>query len=168
MMVAGNSHTCALSGGGVYCWGDNASGEIGDGTTTGPRLTPVQVLSGAQGGGTYLHHLASISASQGTNATCAVENTTFNVYCWGANVQGEMGDASVAGPQTTPVQVVGINNSGFLSASNSGSPLAAFGNGFCSILTGGNAACWGFGGNYQLGNGSSSGTDFPLALPDLP
>jgi alpha-tubulin suppressor-like RCC1 family protein len=39
----GYQHVCARDGsGGVWCWGCNQSGEIGDGTTT-PRATPVQV-----------------------------------------------------------------------------------------------------------------------------
>ena len=43
-IAAGGAHSCALStdGHGVFCWGDNADGELGDGTTVG-RLLPVEV-----------------------------------------------------------------------------------------------------------------------------
>jgi hypothetical protein len=43
-MGAGYDHMCAVTTlGAVKCWGDNTEGQVGDGTTTTPRTTPVDV-----------------------------------------------------------------------------------------------------------------------------
>lgn len=44
-VVAAGRYTCARTRDGtVWCWGDNISGELGDGTTQSPRTSPVQVI----------------------------------------------------------------------------------------------------------------------------
>jgi alpha-tubulin suppressor-like RCC1 family protein len=59
-LAAGASHTCARTGSNVaYCWGSNASGWIGDGTTT-TREYPVAVLGG----------LSFVSLAAGAWQTC--------------------------------------------------------------------------------------------------
>ena len=41
---AGQDHSCGLTAqGAIYCWGWNTNGQLGDGTTVSPRLTPVRV-----------------------------------------------------------------------------------------------------------------------------
>ena len=41
-LAAGAEHACGISGGGLYCWGDNAVGQLGVGDVA--RATPVAPL----------------------------------------------------------------------------------------------------------------------------
>ena len=73
-LAGGGMHTCALKlDGTVWCWGNNANGELGDGTNTA-SLTPTRV-SGLTG-------VSSISAKNAH--TCALK-TDGTVWCWGWN-----------------------------------------------------------------------------------
>ncbi len=98
---AGGDHTCALTeAGGVKCWGYNLWGALGDGTTTHPRSTPVDV-SGLGSG------VAQISGAM--DHTCALTETGA-VKCWGYNANGLLGDGTTTHPRTTPVDVSGLGS----------------------------------------------------------
>jgi len=89
-LAAGQSHTCAISGGSnVYCWGDNSSGQLGI-DTLGAQSLPVTVLDPLSGN---FGPVKDISA--GGNHTCALK-VTGNVYCWGDNSSGQLGSAASA------------------------------------------------------------------------
>jgi alpha-tubulin suppressor-like RCC1 family protein len=88
--------TCALtSGGGAKCWGDNLSGELGNGSQRASRV-PVDVVGLASG-------VKAIAA--GAEYTCASMNRG-GVKCWGDNVQGQLGNGSKEGLSLTPVDAL--------------------------------------------------------------
>lgn len=82
-LAAGFGHTCGrTSGGEVWCWGQNGSGQIGDGeplVVSDQRLVPSQAdVTGA------------VMIAAGASHTCA--HTSSGVtYCWGRNEYGELG-----------------------------------------------------------------------------
>ncbi len=83
---AGWLHTCALDNEGrAYCWGDNASGEVGDGTTH-RRLRPRAVDTTGVLADTDLTQLTASS-----DFTCALDKNGA-AYCWGAGGSGQMGN----------------------------------------------------------------------------
>jgi alpha-tubulin suppressor-like RCC1 family protein len=96
--------SCALqSGGGARCWGFNESGDLGNGSTTGPDTcmggVPCSVTPGEVSG------LSGATAvSVGGYAACALL-TGGSVECWGSNSDGELGDgATVLSPTPAMVQ----------------------------------------------------------------
>ncbi|MFM7679061.1 MAG: RCC1 domain-containing protein, partial [Roseiflexaceae bacterium] len=96
-ITAGELHTCArTTAGAVLCWGNNISGQLGDGSFT-TRYIPTAVVGLTSG-------VAELVA--GESHTCAI--TTGNRgMCWGSNFNGEVGDATII-RRNTPVNIIGF------------------------------------------------------------
>src|SRR5438105_822948 len=130
-ITAGGGHTCALTGAGaVRCWGDNARGELGDGTTPG-RHAPVAV-SGLAGG------VSAIAA--GGNHSCALTRGG-GVKCWGLNSYGELGDGTTT-RRLTPVAVSGLASR--VTAISVGETHS------CALTSAGAVKCWGWNGTPTI------------------
>jgi alpha-tubulin suppressor-like RCC1 family protein len=141
----GQEHACALTGSGAaYCWGYDADGRLGDGNTNLP-LRPVPVLGGIS--------FASVSAGQ--QHTCGLDGSG-QAYCWGYNFYGQIGNNATTYASTpTAVQQPG----GVTFAS-----IAAGEKHSCALDTGGQAWCWGYGGDGALGYGVTIGDSVPAAV----
>jgi hypothetical protein len=94
---AGEQHSCGVSTSSqAYCWGFNAFGQLGNGSTT-DSSSPVAV------GG---FNFQSVSAGLGNHAHSCGLTTGGVAYCWGANYTGQLGNGSTTN-SSTPVRVVG-------------------------------------------------------------
>jgi alpha-tubulin suppressor-like RCC1 family protein len=83
---SGGRTNCAIRGNGVaYCWGDNSSGQVGDGSTA-PRAQPSMVI----GGYTWASISTGYNPTTGDATTCGV-TTSGAGYCWGSNKAGQVG-----------------------------------------------------------------------------
>jgi alpha-tubulin suppressor-like RCC1 family protein len=142
-VATGASHTCVLSSadGGVRCWGGNASGQLGDGSTTS-RATPptTPVLTGVK------------AIAAGRAFTCALTNGG-GVRCWGANESGQLGDGSTTDRPSPPSSDVLTNVKA----------IAAGGTHACALTNAGGVRCWGANGSGQLGDGSTDDRSTPSA-----
>ena len=144
----GYAHTCALtSGGGVWCWGWNNHGQLGDGTIVN-HGTPVAV-SGLSSGVT--------AVATGDYHTCALTSAGA-VVCWGSNANGQLGDNTTT-ERHTPVAVSGLS---------SGVTAVAAGEAYtCALTSGGAVVCWGYNFYGQLGDGTTTQRLTPVAVSGL-
>jgi alpha-tubulin suppressor-like RCC1 family protein len=143
---AGYSHTCAITLTDVaFCWGENNSGQLGDGTRTW-RPRPVRVLSTR----------AWKQLSGGGAHTCGVTRTD-EVFCWGSNDQGQLGNGTTIG-RTSPAPVSGGRQF---------RQVEAGGQHTCALTTTNLAYCWGFNFNGALGDGTTTQRLTPGAVAGL-
>ena len=215
--TAGENFTCAmLDNSSVWCWGENGSGQLNDGTTTN-QPKPVQSLfttlpsqiSGGQfdlvaeatgqvslwGNKTPLNitgltDALNISGNRFTPGGCAVTagglvecwaadkkpglidtvqnaltvgtglahgcavNIDNNVFCWGKNSNGELGDGKTI-DHAGGAPVIGL------------SPVAMLAVGAqhtCVLVGNGTAMCWGANNYGQLGNNSNKNSSVPVLV----
>src|ERR1035441_6485435 len=50
LITAGSFHSCAIESGKAYCWGDNGSGQLGNGSTVGSSVPVAVDTSGVLAG----------------------------------------------------------------------------------------------------------------------
>lgn len=186
-LSAGGSHSCAIKDGGVTCWGSNANGQLGNGTTITSAI-PVAAIAAASG--------ASVVSAKANN-TCAV--VAGGVMCWGSIASATPTSIITAGSSVTDVAVglthacavvaggvqcwgnnsyaqLGNGNSGNATSSatpvttiaaNSGATAVSAGErNSCAVVNGG-VRCWGSNDLYALGVLAPNASNIPIvAIPD--
>ena len=97
-IAAGGSFALALKADGtVVAWGNNASGQLGDGTAPRDHPTPVPVAGIRPGSG--IHAIAA----GGSHAVAVRKDGS--VLAWGNNSSGQLGDGTAPVDHATPVAV---------------------------------------------------------------
>jgi alpha-tubulin suppressor-like RCC1 family protein len=131
--------TCAhASSGTVKCWGDNAYGMLGNGTTA-DSTTPVSVAS--------IQDSLAVSVTGYNGCSLAPSG---DVNCWGDNFGGQLGVTNVT-DSDVPMQVPGVGHAVQL----------AVGRDFdCVLLSNRTVTCWGENSRGQLGNGTLGGSPY--------
>ena len=150
-LAAGAEHTCAVTASGsVKCWGNNATGQLGNGSFSSSPL-PTLVLG-------FDVQVRAVAA--GAGHSCAL-TVIGSVKCWGNNGWGQLGNNSTDASSNTPVDVVGL--------SSGVTGISANGYFTCVIQGNSGVKCWGNNRAGQLGSGDSVyASRVPMAVLGLP
>lgn len=153
---AGGDTTCVSKSNGsafvVYCWGRNDQGQLGNGNTTNANI-PVPLGSPFNTTGI----LSGTDVAIGDSHACATSNAgSYDLYCWGDNQYGQLGDGTTT-DRTSPVVVSGMSN--VQQPKNIG---AGFGT-TCSRASS-TVKCWGLNDKGQVGDGTTTNRSTPTTV----
>ncbi len=152
---AGWWHSCVIAfDGKAYCWGYNNRGQLGNGSNSNSNVPVAVNDSGVLSGKT----IKQISA--GREHICAIA-FDGKAYCWGSNDRGQLGNGSNSNSNVP----VAVNDSGVLSGKDI-KQISAGSYHTCAVTSDNKAYCWGASFTGQLGNGSSSNSNVPVAVND--
>ncbi len=150
-LTTGISTSCAVAAddGARRCWGANDYGQLGNGDAPGPQLDTPTDIAGGPSGWTMV--------SMGVAFACGISAgaTPGQLYCWGENGFGRLGQASglVLAPELVADPTPGVTD-GWIDVA---AGLAHT----CGILTGsgsqGSLWCWGANYAGQAGHGGGDG-----------
>jgi alpha-tubulin suppressor-like RCC1 family protein len=147
-LVAMNDEgACGLTATGeAWCWGDNAYGQIGDGTQN-PTLTPTRVTG----------DLRFAEIQGGTHHVCG-RTSPGRIYCWGRNQWGQLGDGTTIN-RLVPTLVATSEPFERLATGMANE-------GTCAITMAGAAMCWGAEWANYIGIGPSETKSAPESCTD--
>ena len=137
-IAAGDLHSCgATEEGKVFCWGANVRGQLGNGSITFSRVPFLTRMNRRE-------KFTQVVA--GGLHTCAL-TTEREVYCWGENTDGQVGNGKTGGRVLFPALL--RDSLGFTG-------VVAGGASTCALRPDGSAACWGSNRQGQFGTPASS------------
>jgi len=128
-----------------WCWGNNALGELGDGTKFGTNV-PIAVKNVPQ----------VWQVAGNLDHTCALL-VGGGVDCWGVNDSGQIGDGTNAPERLQPTPVKGLDKVVSIAAGEYFS---------CALKYDGTVWCWGTNGRGELGNANAGiSSSVPVQVP---
>lgn len=146
-VALGAWHNCIVdSGGTLKCWGENSSGQLGNGTSV-DSFTKVSVGSG--------YSDVAVNSFGGSGFSCGIHSS--GLKCWGYNGFGQLGDGTAVDKYSPTLVSGGLN---FQSVS-----LGMYHT--CGVTTSGAVYCWGYNLYGQLGDSTTISRTTPTAVTGL-
>ena len=127
---------------GLWAWGDNAFGQLGD-NTTASKSSPVQTVSA----GTNWKQVTC-----GSSHTAAIK-TDGTLWLWGNNVRGQLGDNTTSA-KSSPVQTI--------SAGTNWKQVSCGATHTAAIKTDGTLWLWGYNDYGKLGDNTAASKSSPV------
>lgn len=175
-------HSCVIQESVKSCWGNNDTGQLGDGTTI-EYHTPVPINNNSSlvelalgeshtcalqldgnidcwGDDTFGQSGASvnnaIAVGTGANHSCAlmIDRT---IKCWGSNSNGQLGNGTTI-DSSSAVTVSGVSDV---------TAIALGANHTCAVISGGTVQCWGSNASGQLGDTTTTDSSSAVTVSGL-
>jgi alpha-tubulin suppressor-like RCC1 family protein len=175
LAVGGNTggapHVCVIRSSqsrSIWCWGNNSSGQLGLNHTRAPADTLArQVLtsSGAPLSFVPLTNAQGLSAGGfHTCATVAMANPKLGnyVYCWGNNGYGQIGNGR-SGVTEKALTATQLKTAAGVAIGAVSSVSAGYIHS-CALMKNTEVMCWGYGLDYQLGQGAQTSSTRALSV----
>ena len=145
MVSTGRHYNCGLLGDGTaHCWGNNLSRQLGVDSVEVLSIDPVPV----SGGFTF------VTIDPGPQHACGITDEGA-AYCWGRNVEGQLGTGFTSALSATPLAVAG--DLVFVTITGGSEHT-------CGLTVDGVIYCWGSNDFGQLGNAAMANSLVPTRV----
>jgi alpha-tubulin suppressor-like RCC1 family protein len=142
-LTCGAQHTCALTTqSDLWCWGSNASGQLGIGRADQTALPTPVTINGTP--------FTTQRIAAGDQHTCAI-GPGNTMYCWGSNVNGALATEDTNDAVFAPSPVTGMTQDDLRAVTAGGGHTCAVVGVSNSVL----ATCWGRNEKGQTGTGNT-------------
>jgi prepilin-type N-terminal cleavage/methylation domain-containing protein len=153
MLANSNNRVCVLaSDSNAYCWGGGTSGQLGT-NVAAHSYVPIAVYTAG-----VLSGKSVGSISYGVDSHSCVIASDANLYCWGLNTSGQVGNNSTANALAPVAVIQGAYSGKSVNMVSTGS------NASCIIASDNKPYCWGDNQYGQLGNNSVTDSMIPVAV----
>jgi len=154
--AAGQTLYALRPNGTVLAWGANDTWMLGDGSTDEYRATPGPVSG--------ISNAVEVAA---TFDTALVRLSTGEIYAWGSNGSGALGNGTQNTYGNNSVSVPSQKNPQPVTGITTAKKLVAGGGAVYAILTSGEVRSWGWNASGQLGDGTTTDRTTPVTVSGI-